>query len=98
LTLSSPLTAEGNLSNDLSGSLSFVFEDLPFCAVLEGHANSNEQAKFTGTGEIPITVTRTETGGTVTITVVYPDMSNTSPLEKRGDPLEEFCPTVLACP
>jgi len=97
LTLNSPDTAMGGASDALKGSLSFVFQDLRRCSLLEGQIKTPEQAKFKGTGEVPITVTRTEADGTVTtMTIKFSDESLLGPMERRGDPPEELCPAE--CP
>lgn len=95
LTLNSPDTITGGASDALAGSLSFVFQELSHCSILEGQLESPDRAELKGTGDVPITITRTEADGTVTMIVKFSDESSLGPLERRGDP-EELCPTEPA--
>ncbi len=88
LTLNSPSTLM-EVNNAFIGSLLFLEEN---CLLLKGKLTSPVQAKLTGTGKVPITLTRTEDGGTVTMTVEFSNGSSLGPLERRGDPPEGFCP------
>lgn len=95
LTLTSPGTTTV-ASDALMGSLSFFAEHRIYW-LLEGELILTDKAEFTATGELPITVTRTEAGSIVTMTVELSNGNTLGPLERKGDPPEELS-LLTECP
>lgn len=83
-------------SSALMGSISF-FSEIRNYWLLEGELILINEAEFTATGEIPLTVTRTQAGGIVTMTVKLSNGNTLGPLERKGDPPEELS-LLTECP